>query len=1568
MVRRVNAAVRFTARLLVLVSSSLALLVVALISATQFQPTRDVLLSVGLDALNRTLLGNVSVRKVTGNLLTGIVVHDAVVTADKSTLFSAPRIELHYQLSPIFRRKIIGAQLIIDNPTIHLVRNGRDGAWNFTRLVAPSTGPDTGAASPFPYTVDVSALEIHDGTVLLDDNGRPGRRDSSKQDVDYSHLELRRFNLSAIARIDAHRTRAILQHLSFDLPRNDIRVLDLSVGLDMDSNGVAIDDLQLETSRTLLSLSARVDSIDIAGGETDPSRWKSAPVWLRVKAERVSTDEMERFLPALSFLGGTPTLDLEANGTYGDISIDHLSLKTGGTVIDLTGRMRNLQSPEDLQIDARMTNSRIVPTDVRSSLPGIALPDFSPYGTVDIALAEFRGGIRKFHAAIQARTAAGAVAGSGLLDMEQPDMRYEADMTFARFDLARVMNSDAYRSGFNGRLIVSGKGTSTETIEGRFLLLSGGSMVMGRNYRRLVAQGTYGGHGVAVIDTVIIALGVGGTPPSGESAATIDDFVRQNPIARLSRRAGGEVDAATFNSGASIAIGGRIDFRDRSNPMYDISVTGHRIAAADLVPGAAADMFSFTGSFRGNGIDIDRIQGSAKLDVSEALMADGRQTAPFVVDVELSGDAASERTLALRSSIVDLTITGEWRFTSIAQSLTRALQGLINYAQRKASYRDGGSLGLGNGDASNERVAATYNLAIHDLKPLEPFLGGARIEARGALQGTITGTPRLLSLGATGQLDHISIYSPELDIQIGRTRLMSIEFRNIAPGYIDDITGIEIEVAIDSPFVVNRSTYAIPSFRTTLEEGVFTFRVNGGRPGDVFAIVSGMVDTRDQAGYLVSIDHLSVFTRGEQNWQNVGTIRGMVNERQIRLDSFKLKRKAAEVVSVSGQYVDGVGLEGVHISVTEATVAELADFTSTTPFYQELKDGKGRFSLLEIDLDGELEDPAIAFRMSLDSLSFGQTPPIGVRLDLRYADRNLTGTGSVSDILHRINGAPRVAAWIEARTLPIDLALAKRTKRLLNDRPVDVIAGTDSLPLAIASPFLSGARILGGTLTTGFTISGALPEVTYRGAGIINDGRVFLESTNLTYMAEGVLEFTERRLTVKNLDIRNLPGDLRDGRATIAGYINLVAFTPKDFQLTMEAKRLLVLSDATQAVNNQLYGDLVVAIPGLTFSGPSFAAPRVTGTVIVTEASLKADAVASQATINEVNYVDYAEWLRQQESGAYGPPRLDSTASGSNHQADSLPNDTGGAGVQRGFYDRLDIRNLIVTIREGVSLTITFSPFQQLRALLKTPDEKPGLILNKKSSENLNVVEKIEVTQGSKFVFFKSFEVKGNNLEFNGSISNPKLDITAEYVGRQLRAGTDLTREYSVTVAITGTVSKPQIDLRYHYAGENTPADQTDRETQQRNALALLLFGRTLEELGSTSLGEQVGNVTETFGESGLSIVSSTLSNLLSGGTDFIRSVDITGSATDIGQARVNLVSQFDQIVVRAGGRISNPAADGTVTVDLPLEIFLDSELFNNFVLQLERTAESSQNAGAASTSAEDQETYRLRLQFRVVW
>jgi len=1576
MVRRVNSLVRLTARLLVLLSSGLALLVAVILSATQFQPTRSAALSAALDLLNSQLAGRVSIGEMTGNILSEVTLHDVVVTGGGSHVVNAPVIEVRYQLSPIFRERIIGARIRFINPTITLVRDARSGQWNFAQIVRPSTAIDT-TTTPFEYIIDLAEIEIRDGRASVDDRTTPVRTDVAGDAVDWDHIEIGALNLSAVARIEPRRTQLLLQHLSFALPRNDVHVIDICGDVSADSNGIRLAGLGIETEGSRLTLDATLDSVDLLGGDVDPGSWSSVPVALQLHAARISTAELSRFLPPLSFLGGTPEIDLVATGTYGEVEVERLHVAVGETNIELAGTMRHLDRPNDLTFDVRMTDSRILGSDVTATIPGISLPDLTPYGDVRVDLAEYRGDVRSFHCAVQAQTAIGSLRGAGHLDLRGTEIKYQGDVELASFNLAPIVADDGYRTNFNGRIIVSGSGTSQQTADVRFQVLSEESMVMARSYRQLVLQGTYRQAGLLRIDTAVAVLGQIRAAGRRGAPGSIDEYLRGNSVARLTRRAGGEIEPTLFAAGPSIGLSGELDIRNQSVPRYSLSVVAHRASVADFVPGASTDRFSFSGSVSGVGIDPDEIDGRTTLVVSEVVMADGRRTDPFQLDARLERLSGNERRFTLQSSIADVSITGEWRFTSVAQSLARALEGLANYVQRKATYRAGGELGFGRGDVSNERVAAVYSLRLRDLRPLTPFLGGASLEAVGELNGTITGTPNMLTVDVGGSLARLRYESDGNELLMGTVRVKTAEIRNLSPSYIDEFTAIDINLAVDSPFVYNGSIYAVSSCQVALAEGVFRIDGNGGIPGQLLAAVSAVVDTRNAAGYVVAVDNLWLVTTAGQSWQNVGPIRGLIADREIRIDTLRLRRKKAETVSLSGSFVDNKELRDVRIRVEGATVMDLTDFTSSTPFYNELKQGRGRFTDLELDASGTLDNPSFALRLTLDSLAFAHTAPSRITLDLHYADRNLSGTGVIEDLFGNGAGLQRVAARIDATTIPIDLAIASRTRRLLQDRPVDVVARTDSLPLSMFSPFLSGAQVSSGSITTRFAISGRLPEITYRGDGTIDRGRIRLESTNVTYLADGELEFTERRLTVKRLTVRNLPADLRDGSAEISGYVNLVAFTPKDFELKMSGKRLLVLSDATQAVNNQLYGNLVISIPGLTFSGPSFASPRVGGTVVVIEASLKAEQAGGEATIHQINYVDYADWLRQRERGEYGPEipsafpdsARNRRSDGPPDQVPEIPFDTAVSppGVATGFYDRLEMRNLFVAIRAGTLLTIDFSPFQQLRASLETAAEKPGLVLNKKALEELTVAGDIQVVQGSKFVFFKPFEARGE-LQFNGPIANPKLSVVADYTGRQLQTGTDLTREYVVSVRITGTVNKPQIDLWYEFVGDNTTPVATDRETQQRNALSLLLFGRTIEQLGSTSLGEQVGNVAGTVGESGLSIVSSTLSNILAGGTDFIRSVDITGSATDIGQARVNLVSQFGKVVVRAGGRVSNPTADGTVTVDIPVDIFFDDERLRNLVLQLERAAQTTQSSSVSSATGEDQETYRVRIQYRVVW
>lgn len=1592
MVQRIHNIVRTGARLLVAISSGLALLVAIILAATQVGFVRNWGLEYGLEALNAELEGKIEVGSVSGNILTGLSLHDVKLHAANTTVIEAPLVELQYQLRPFFNDKIIGARVQIYRPVIRLIRNARDSTWNFEHIarkkaVSPAT------TSPFPYTINLAELEIRDGDIGLSDLTSPDRFDTVARSVDYGYLKIDNLNLSARAEIEPARQLLLIQNLSFAMPRHEFRLVELSGNFRNDTTGVNVKDLRIETGRSLLDLSAHLDSVNLMA-TNDTATWRGSPLHVEMTAPHLSTLELKRFIPALGFLGGTPGITLAADGTIGNLEIKRLNLGLHPSVMNVTGRLRNLDRPDSLWLDLKIKDSHVADRDVLSYIPGIKLPDLRYLGDVEIRSGEFRGRADNFHLSVDATTAVGEARGAGRLDLRGNVMRYAVDMAVAHGNLGPVIADATYESDFTGRVVAEGSGTTLKELNTRILLKSESSRVMQRGYRRMVVAGTLRDGGFFQVDT--IATLFGGDPRTANGVATLAsspkdiDAYLKSPAEQTLRSRGAtlsESDRSLLSSGSSIGASGWLDLRNASDPKYHLQLRGNHFSLADILPDGSESRFSFTAAVDGSGFDPETILGTADVKMTEAELPSGEKLEPINAKVSLSREGTgSNRSLVVESDIADLTLSGEWNYSTIVPRIMTAVQGVTDYLSRKIKHRD--DFLLMGGSPYNGSVNAQYSLTVKDLSPLMIFLNGTQLSAHGKLEGSISGTSQILNVEAKGLMQDVRYAKGETHLELYRSAI-NITMNGIAPGYLDETAVIDISVATDSLARYNDIVFNSPNITLNLEDGAF--HIHGGTAvnSNIAVAVDGIVDTRDPSGYRVAFDTLIVTLPNDLRWRNQGKVVALIGENDVRIDSFAMRRNTNEVIGLQGRIIDGNRLDMMKVSITEGSLRDFADFMKGSDAYESVREVGGKLRQTELLLNGTLEEPTIEGTIAVDSARYGGVLLGGILIDFNYAAKNLAGRIRITDARLKSGDTSRLGGLITITSLPIDLAFASRKERILTTEKIDIRAITDSLPLAFLQPFVPSVKIYGGALTTNVNIGGYYPDVGYNGKGTIANGKLLVESTNILYYADGDLSFTEKRLTIERITLRNDPNDLPGGLAQVTGHIDLEGFSPKKFRFVAETEKLLVLSEATQAVNTGIFGDLIVATSGqlLTFEGTSFTAPVLTGAVDIIRMNLRVEQTDVAATrINAVNYIDYEEWIRQNSDTAkFGPPPPDfdeeplphdSTKSDTTTkprrgsleaQSQSLEEriaSTRGVirtGTETPFYDLMTIRDLKVKMRGLNFLTIDFSPFQQLRAELTTKDA--GLTINKGPRQDLDLVGTVVVEPTSRFVFFKTFNASGS-LEFDGKMENAKMAVRADYTNRFYgSSSSSIGNEFTVTVNLTGRVNQPELDLTY--VTDKGPTS-TDRETRQRNAISLLLLGQLADQL-TGSLSNQVTTFAGTFGESSLSSVASrALTDILATNLDFIRSVDVDlGGAEDIGQARLNFVSQFGNVIVRAGGRISNPTADGTITVDLPLNVVTNLKQLRNLVLQLEREAQTQQSTSGAS---EGTETYRLRLQYRLLW
>ncbi len=1601
MIRSINTIVRIGARSLVFLVSGVAFLCAVAVVLTQFDPVRRWGVREGLKLLNNELQGRVEIGAISGNIITGLTLHEVSVITDSTTMVYAPLIDLRYQLRPFFRDNVIGASVVIHNPVINLVRNAHDSIWNFAKLVKESPVTDS-VSSPFPYTIDVHALEIQNATVSMSDLTQPMIFDTVARSVNYSYIRLESFNLSAQARIEPVDMSVWIQNLAFYMPHPDIRMVELAGRFAIDTNGITVDGLRIETERTLLDLDARIDSANFFANEVSGTEeWGEYPVQLALDAKRISTLELRRFLPDLAFLDGNPAIELEARGTYGDIAITTLQVDLTHSAIAIKGRLLNLDNPDSLFIEARMGESKLNYADAPLYVPGLEIPDLAYLGDVRLKSAAFVGYADLFNGSVDASTDIGTARGGAWMDLRGNIMRYNANVSLINANLEPVIQDQEFASDFNGNILANGSGTSLDDLNTEVRVYSESSTIGERSYQRLIVDGSVRDNGFIMIDTLLAAWGPKGQ--ANEAAilnmapGSVDVFMQGNVAATLSRPVSGSlIGDGVFSTNPALTLGGWLDMRNTDLPRYNIAAQGRRVALSDVMPGSSPTRMSFTIEGSGVSFDPDLMQGTATINVTHAELPGNRPFTPISADVALVIDSVANRTLRLRSNLADIDMAGQWDFSTVINGIAEGVNGIVEYLSKKASYREEDPFAMAQ-LPFGAPVSATYNLAIKNLAPLEIFLPGTQIHAVGELQGEISGTSQLFSITANGTLQNLLYRQDSMELRLLATQI-GIELRNIAPGRIEDISTAQVVIRTDSTATFNGIDLNAPRIRASLEEGEFHIRAATAVNNQVSLAVNGQVNTTDPEGYRIQLDTVRVGLPNGIRWRNVGLVEALVNEDEVRIDTLAMRRANAEIISVRGSLLGGERLQNIQIKASEGYIRGLSQFIDGDS-RNALDQMGGWLRELEVNLEGTLKDPTITATLAVDSLSYSGNFIGNILTNINYADKNLTGNVSIGNLLfppgtvdsRLLTDTSHLTARIDINTLPVDLSLSSVDERLIEGRNVDIKARTDSLPIAFIAPFTPGVQIRGGLASLDFSISGQLPKLNYTGRGALHRARALIEGNNILYYADARIRFEKDTLWLDEMLIRNDPRDLQGGRATVQGSIDLAGFELGEIDLTAQTNQLLVLSDATQAVNETIYGDLVIAsgVRPVKFTG-KIDRPKLSGDISVLNGNLRMERGGAESVSSEVvNYVDYADWMRQLEEETYGPPDPNSEG------AASRPPDTVAAadpatlgtpesleerfaqaqerlrrvpasstGERSSLTDALQL-DLNISIAERLFLTIDFSPIEQLRAELTNDGDT--LRVQRNNDGEMNLSGTVAVQPGSKYIFIKTFDATGS-LSFSGPVDNTKLSIKAEHTARALRADNSF-REYQVLIFITGTLDLLEIRLDYMVDGQ--PPAVADQESKNRNAISLLLFGRPADEIAGNALRTSVGNLGSSLLESGTSSVASRiLTDILAGGTEFIRSLDIdmSGSPGNISQAKLNVVSQFGRVIIRAGGQISNPTANGTVTIDLPLSVLLDLKALRNIVIQLEREAQSFDSNSSDIPVQGNEVIYRARIQWRYVW
>lgn len=631
--------------------------------------------------------------------------------------------------------------------------------------------------------------------------------------------------------------------------------------------------------------------------------------------------------------------------------------------------------------------------------------------------------------------------------------------------------------------------------------------------------------------------------------------------------------------------------------------------------------------------------------------------------------------------------------------------------------------------------------------------------------------------------------------------------------------------------VVGRSLYRA-GMRADSLRGVFALRDLSSYPSGQVELAAdgamlGTMPIRSAEGSLTidGANHFSgaVVARGAtgQQLRAVGDVRTRGDTIDARLDSLTLAVEERAGRPGSNWSLAAPATVAVAPSVTTVSPIRLANgnggsvaFRATLPV-QALVDAQlvaERVPLTDLSVLGQLGVPlsgAVSARVSVAGTR--AEPTIEWNALLQQVS---TGTLAVDRAdaqgrygARRFDGSVRVfrqetPALVAAVSLPMDLALQPRVKRLL-DEPLRGTVRADSADLAVVETFVPGVRVRGGKLVVGVALGGTWDRPTLDGQVAVAGGALTLPALGV-HMRQVNAEVQMRGDSIalnRFAALSDGPGET--GSLSMRGFVDLdvLHHAPGTQRSGLNPEFTLdIESRGFHVINQRSVADLRVSARGLRLAG-SARASTLTGTVVVDKGVIYIPELARKRVI-DLNDPDFYDVV---DTSLTANRVLLPDAPATVMENLALQN------VRLVIGPEVWIRSAEANIQLGGEVGVTKG---------RDPRSRGGDAPQQLALQGTLTADRGQYRLDLGRALVRTFDVTRGRLTFAGDPDiNPGLDISAVHTVR-----TENNQDIRVRVAIRGTLAQPQLVLS---SDEGLQISQTD-------LVSYLAFGKpSFEVVGS---------------------------------------------------------------------------------------------------------------------------------------
>ncbi|MBL8007616.1 MAG: translocation/assembly module TamB domain-containing protein [Ignavibacteria bacterium] len=1486
-------------------------------------------LNYALDAINSSLDvkegkdSRIYAESLEGNLFSGFRLKNGSVRVKNDTLLKFSSIEAKYNIFALLRKEISVMNLTIKQPQINLTKvKGKNDSlvWNLNHLLSSDKIDEDTTTKEFDWGITAENIQIENGSVrILEEKttDKPIREINmdNKDTFDISYFDLSELNLRLSAKYYPEMKEADLKKLTFKTnSKFNVDTMSFRAVLNDKDSLATIKNFSLVTDRTDIKIyEVEMNNVKPLKG-IEYEKFEKNNMKLNLYTRNFNFDDLKYFLPDLDFLDSSVSLELAAEGKYGNLNIEKLKLITPNSSYTFSGNVKNLDEPENLLFDITGKDIEIDPNDTRLVIPGLDIPDYSYLGKVTIPSITYKGAPDRFTSVLDARSGAGNVTGEVYLDLTQSVPKYKADLTVANLNIGRIIKDKSLESSINGDFVADAAGFDYRTASGRL------------NYK------------------------INRTKIFGQNISSSNGQLSFN-------RGNVKVDADYKADIVNARINGQVNISNIKNISYDLkgNVTNLNIAGFTK-DNSQSSSLNFGFEIKGSGFTPDEMNGNYRIDMNPSTFA-GIEIPATPLDITLDRDGMT-RKVSVKTAFADLNADGYFDFSSLAGAVSRNIEKLSEEIGMKffpdtlnTDYTNAADFTSG---CSN--IFMNYSVDVKNMSPLSSFTGKDTLHLIGNFSGSVSDSCGLFSLLTQGDIKYF-IYRDS--VFKAKDAKLNLSFRNDITA--KNLSGLDINLGmyadkiqtgsfpVDSAIVKVRYFENKNNFSVSARQDSTISFFTGGKIQDSLVIVLDTMNAKYQE-FRVRNNKDLVFRYSEADSS------GKISFRQFTINSLRQR------FNISGDY-----------SFSDSSSIKITADNLKISTYQKLSDPdidtnnvvSGNIRRMELYYNGTFENPELRLEANSDILEIGGTK-IG-RLDalINFKDNEFHPDISFNNISNsgsfRLNGnLPFINPLSEEKTDSLERI------KIMQGKELNITATAKNFQLKVLQQLLPYTTSLEGILDGKINMTGTPEAPVLAGKMDINRGMFYVTLNRMKYNFKADLSTSNNRLIIQ--DSKIYTSQEKSRFITTTGYIDFTNLTLNEINLNMSGD-LKAFDKKNGQTQLGISGDLWIGSgsPKLKIQGNQNGI-NLTGNLVLIKGNVVFNPFIQEAYniySDDFNYGVIIDSIKSvlEPDGKVLLQRNDSDIVYSKVNLNPFQkvlyvNNNKNLKKKAISQGSSFIYNLYVTTSGNVFLKFIVNEKSQQEFF---GEIKTDIYIDNKDKNQISGRGIVKLGNNCYYKFFRKFDATGT-AKFNGPVTNPELAISATYKGYADlgtgSSGRQNMQDVIIDLSVTGSAMNPTLSVTLDRGNNKESGSNATSD-----AISFLLFGRFKDQLSfdqSTSLGANIGASYLS------SFVSSSIEDILPWIINTnINYVDSEGGSI-ASNADIRFTAAIGDAIVRFGGQIFKGIANTDIIVDYPLNKLLRMEsLSNNLFIRVEKVydafSESTDVSNTTGTRAGATVFYKIK-------